>query len=363
MNISSHSIQWSVSIEAFWQLSHFLLPTFALVSQAYPALPSFHRLNQPSPSGELCCVSDRCLTSHSLLFTVKSFSPKHPISSSTHLGGDAAACFQQHTAPYAVNWLARRAVGGITGPPVETGATLPFRELPAAVSVSQATKPPSGMSRSITSGARQAQPSAAQPQHSQLIPTPTPQPTLPTAASSESQSPRSQPDIIFVQSSAPQFPLSSAVQMTPSLPTWSASTHVGPALPNTTPAGISAAVSGPSSQPLCNSVIASQPTHMALPLQHNAPARAHSPSVSQPVDAQHQAELELTEADRQHCRSNQPTESHQARQLERRVGSLSASDDCLLADKDSMHKGAVDGGSDSAAMSGRDCRQSRCFTA
>lgn len=51
-----------------------------------------------------------------------------------------------------IRWAARRVVGGFAGPPVETGATRPYREPSAS---RQTCMPTASISRSITSGARE----------------------------------------------------------------------------------------------------------------------------------------------------------------------------------------------------------------
>lgn len=149
-------------------------------------------------------------------------------------------------APNGVNWAARRAVGKLSGPPVETGATLPYREPPVAISFSM---PTSSVSRSVTSGARQPQ-DHAQGQVAQMPPVP--QPTLSTPASSGLQSHR-QAEINFNKPLAARFPLSSAASMMPSLPAaWpKAGSHAmasdsavpsnSPA-PNVAPAGVQSAL-------------------------------------------------------------------------------------------------------------------------
>lgn len=75
---------------------------------------------------------------------------------------------QQQTALQISSWPARGAAGGFTGPPVETGATLPYREPSRCTKYGQKSLPVVGVSRSVTSGARQIQ-SSLQALNPQLI--------------------------------------------------------------------------------------------------------------------------------------------------------------------------------------------------
>lgn len=81
---------------------------------------------------------------------------------------------QQQTALQLSNWPASRASGGFTGPPIETGATLPYREPPRLINHGVKGLPTVSHSRSVTSGARQVQASlhpAKPPLVSDLQPT------------------------------------------------------------------------------------------------------------------------------------------------------------------------------------------------
>lgn len=102
---------------------------------------------------------------------------------------------QQQTTFNHTNWTAKRASGGFTGPPVETGATLPYRDTPRPVSFGPTGLPPVSLSRSVTSGARQVQ---ADLQPSQPLLSINLQPTIPLLSSADSQpqhfsTPRSEP--------------------------------------------------------------------------------------------------------------------------------------------------------------------------
>ena len=91
---------------------------------------------------------------------------------------------QQQTALNHTNWPAKRASGGFTGPPVETGATLPYRDTPRPVSFGPTGLPPVSLSRSVTSGARQVQ---AGLQPSKPLLSINLQPTIPLLSSADSQ--------------------------------------------------------------------------------------------------------------------------------------------------------------------------------
>lgn len=81
---------------------------------------------------------------------------------------------QQQTALQLSNWPASRASGSFTGPPIETGATLPYREPPRLINHGVKGLPTVSHSRSVTSGARQLQASlhpAKPPLVSDLQPT------------------------------------------------------------------------------------------------------------------------------------------------------------------------------------------------
>ena len=101
---------------------------------------------------------------------------------------------QQQTTLNHTNWAAKRA-SGFTGPPVETGATLPYRETPRPVNFGPTGLPPVSLSRSVTSGARQVQ---AGLQPSKPVLSINLQPTIPLLSSADSRSerfstPRSEP--------------------------------------------------------------------------------------------------------------------------------------------------------------------------
>ncbi|DBA80836.1 hypothetical protein WJX77_004822 [Trebouxia sp. C0004] len=91
---------------------------------------------------------------------------------------------QQQTTLNNTSWPTKRACGGFTGPPVETGATLPYRDTPRPVSFGPTGIPPVSLSRSVTSGARQAQ-AGLQPSNP-LLPINL-QPTIPLLSSADSQ--------------------------------------------------------------------------------------------------------------------------------------------------------------------------------
>ena len=132
---------------------------------------------------------------------------------------------------------AKRIVGGFTGPPVETGATLPYRDpsAPLNFSLAGSVAPPTGVSRSVTSGARQPQ---TQPQaltSTEDMPlTSAPQFMFPAHASLEAPI-LSQASMAFNHFSAMQFPLSVAAGLAPSLLTKGGlhSNSSGLALPRT----------------------------------------------------------------------------------------------------------------------------------
>ena len=90
---------------------------------------------------------------------------------------------QQQTTLNHTNWAAKRA-SGFTGPPVETGATLPYRETPRPVSFGPTGIPPVSLARSVTSGARQVQ-AGLQPSKPSL--SISLQPTIPLLSSADSQ--------------------------------------------------------------------------------------------------------------------------------------------------------------------------------
>ena len=115
-----------------------------------------------------------------------------------------------------MKWGAKRAVGGFTGPPVETGATLPYRELPAPTNFRQACVPTTDTSRSITSGARQPQAQMQAVTQSELG-TSAPQLMFPAHTSSEA-SLQNQASMTLNQATAVHFPLSVATGLAPSLP-------------------------------------------------------------------------------------------------------------------------------------------------
>ena len=101
---------------------------------------------------------------------------------------------QQQTTLNHTTWAAKRA-SGFTGPPVETGATLPYRDTPRPVSFGPTGIPPVSLSRSVTSGARQLQ---AGLQPSKPLLSINLQPTIPLLSSADSQpqrfsTPRSEP--------------------------------------------------------------------------------------------------------------------------------------------------------------------------
>ncbi|KAL0046703.1 hypothetical protein WJX82_007873 [Trebouxia sp. C0006] len=101
---------------------------------------------------------------------------------------------QQQTTLNHTNWAAKRA-SGFTGPPVETGATLPYRETPRPANFGPTGLPPVSLSRSVTSGARQVQ---AGLQPSKPVLSINLQPTIPLLSSADSRSerfstPRSEP--------------------------------------------------------------------------------------------------------------------------------------------------------------------------
>ncbi|KAL3155756.1 hypothetical protein ABBQ32_012773 [Trebouxia sp. C0010 RCD-2024] len=147
----------------------------------------------------------------------------------------SSSLFQHQAAPHPVRWPAKRVVGGFTGPPVETGATLPYRDpcVPLNFGLASSVAPPTGVSRSITSGARQPQ---AQPQArtstDNLPLASAPQLMFPAHASLEA-SILSQASMTC-KLSAVQFPLSVAAGLAPSLLTRGGlhSTSSGSALPS-----------------------------------------------------------------------------------------------------------------------------------
>ena len=101
---------------------------------------------------------------------------------------------QQQTTLNHTNWAAKQA-SGFTGPPVETGATLPYRETPRPANFGPTGLPPVSLSRSVTSGARQVQ---AGLQPSKPVLSINLQPTIPLLSSADSRSerfstPRSEP--------------------------------------------------------------------------------------------------------------------------------------------------------------------------
>lgn len=115
--------------------------------------------------------------------------------------------FSVHAASQPLSWAATRAVGSFTGPPVETGATLPYREPSAACT------PTASISRSITSGAREPN-SQLQALTQAELETSAPQLMLPDHTSSQAQ----QASMALNQSSAVQFPPSLAPVLAPSSP-------------------------------------------------------------------------------------------------------------------------------------------------
>ncbi|KAA6417874.1 MAG: hypothetical protein FRX49_12172 [Trebouxia sp. A1-2] len=88
---------------------------------------------------------------------------------------------QQQTTLNHTNWPTKRASGGFAGPPVETGATLPYRDTPRP---GPTGIPAVSLSRSVTSGARQVQ---AGLQPSKPLLSNNLQPTIPLLSSAESQ--------------------------------------------------------------------------------------------------------------------------------------------------------------------------------
>lgn len=137
--------------------------------------------------------------------------------------------FLNSTAPNPTSWAAKRVVGGFTGPPIETGATLPYRELSPS---RQACMPTASISRSITSGARAPQTQLQALTQAELG-TPAP-PVFPAQASSEAQ-PISQASMALNQSSAVQRPLPLAAASGPMLPQQGPHTTSGSALPSSSP--------------------------------------------------------------------------------------------------------------------------------
>ena len=138
-----------------------------------------------------------------------------------------------------MSWAATR-VGGFTGPPVETGATLPYRE-PSAYR--QACMPTASISRSITSGARQPQTQLQALTQAELG-TAAPQLMFPAHTSSEAQ----QASMAHNQSSAMQLLPSLAVALAPSLPPKRLhTTSSGAAPPSTSAASNSKPALNPSS--------------------------------------------------------------------------------------------------------------------
>lgn len=156
------------------------------------------------------------------------------------------------------SWTAKRVVGGLTGPPIETGATLPYRELSPS---RQACMPTASISRSITSGARAPQTQLQALTQAELG-TPA-QPAFPAQTSSEAQ-PITHASIALNQSSAVQgsLPHAAASALAPSLPLQGPHTISGSALPSTSPA----LDSTPTSQPINWSSAASYPK-LLMPAQ------------------------------------------------------------------------------------------------
>lgn len=152
-------------------------------------------------------------------------------------------------APHPTSWAAKRVVGGFTGPPIETGATLPYRELSPS---RQACMPTASISRSITSGARAPQ-TQLQALTQADLGTPA-QPVFPAQTSSDAQ-PISQASMALHQSSAVQGPLSLAAASGPSLPPQGPHTTSSSALPSTS----SALDSTPAPKPINWSSAASYP--------------------------------------------------------------------------------------------------------
>lgn len=193
--------------------------------QDYPALPTFPHMSQQPSSSKLG------------LFLLAAF----VLENTSYLSLlSLDCCFLASAASNPASWAGKRVVGGFTGPPIETGATLPYRELSPS---RQACMPTASISRSITSGARapqtqlQALTQAASQPACTLAVQGSAQPAFPAQTSSEAR-PVSHTSMANHQSSAGQGLLSPAAASAsaPSLPPQGPHTTSGSALPSTSPA-------------------------------------------------------------------------------------------------------------------------------